>query len=281
MIRRPLPLSLALLLGGLLLVPSSVWAQPRHGLFDLWKQGKTAFGVFVPNENPQRFERGQPPPKAIYTEAGARTLAANPSYDYLFLNLEGSYDVESVKAMVRGLQSATGRRPALLVRIPTIERDGIEVTRARVKEVLAAGADGITLPHIRSVEEARTALGFFTEAKANVWSPANPTGTVIAMLMVEDPQAVAVVDQIADLKRFSVLACGIGSLTQAMGGDRAGAEAGNQKVLAASKRVGIPNVLTANSKDVEQRVREGFLGLLGQGAAGDEMIAVGRKAAGR
>jgi len=66
-----------------------------------------------------------------------------------------------------------------------------------------------------------------------------------------------------------------------MGGDRAGAEAGNQKVLAASKRVGIPNMLTASSKDVEQRVREGFLGLLGQGAAGDEMIAVGRKAAGR
>jgi 2-keto-3-deoxy-L-rhamnonate aldolase RhmA len=279
MIRRPMPV--ALLLAALVLLPAASWAQPRHGVFDLWKQGKTAFGVFVPNENPQRFERGQPPPKAIYTEAGAAKLAANPSYDYLFLNLEGSYDVESVKAMVRGLQSMTTRRPALLVRLPTIERDGIEVTRARVTEVLAAGADGITLPHIRSVEEARTALGFFTDAKANVWSPANPSGTVIAMLMVEDPQAVAVVEQIADLKRFSVLACGIGSLTQAMGGDRAGAEAGNQKVLAASKRVGIPNMLTANSKDVEQRVREGFLGLLGQGAAGDEMIAVGRKAAGR
>lgn len=281
MTRRRLPLVLSLLTVLLSLAPGGAWAQPKHGLFDLWKQGKTAFGVFVPNENPQRFERGQPPPKAIYTEAGAKKLAANPSYDYLFLNLEGSYDVESVKAMVRGLQSMSGRRPALLVRIPTIERDGVEVTRARVKEILAAGADGITLPHIRSVEEARTALGFFTEAKANVWSPANPSGTVIAMLMVEDPGAVAVVDQIADLKRFSVLACGIGSLTQAMGGDRAGAEAGNQKVLAASKRVGIPNMLTANSKDVEQRVREGFLGLLGQGTAGDEMIAVGRKAAGR
>ena len=63
------------------------------------------------------------------------------------------------------------------MRIPTIERDGVEATRARVKEVLAAGADGVTLPHIRSVDEAKTAIGFFREAKANVWSPRNPNGT--------------------------------------------------------------------------------------------------------
>ena len=75
------------------------------------------------------------------------------------------------------------------MRIPTIERDGVELTRARVNEVLAAGADGVTLPHIRSVDEAKTAIGFFQDAKANVWSPSNPAGTTIAMLMVEDPRA--------------------------------------------------------------------------------------------
>ena len=174
-----------------------------------------------------------------------------------------------------------GPRKTLLVRIPTIERDGVELTRTRVKEVLAAGADGVTLPHIRSVDEAKTALGFFQEAKANVWTPSNPTGTTIAMLMVEDPGAVAVAGQMADLKGVSVLACGIGSLTQALGGDKAAGEAGTQKVLVETKRAKLPNMLTASPQDVQQRVKEGFLGLLGQGPAADKMIKAGRLAAGR
>jgi 2-keto-3-deoxy-L-rhamnonate aldolase RhmA len=260
-------------------VPAS--AQGTHTALQLWNAGKPAFGVFVPNENPQRFERGQPPPKGIYTKEGGATLAANPLLDFVFLNLEGSYDLEAVKNIAAGLRTGTGARKTLLVRIPTIERDGVELTRTRVKEVLAAGADGVTLPHIRSVDEAKTALAFFQEARANVWSPSNRTGTTIAMLMVEDPGAVAVAGQIADLKGISALACGIGSLTQALGGDRAGAEAGTQKVLAETKRAGLPNILTASPQDVQQRVKEGFLGLLGQGPAADAMITSGRQAAGR
>lgn len=261
--------------------PAPAAAQGRHAVLDLWNAGKPVFGVFVPNENPQRFERGQPPPKGIYTKDGAAKLAQNAALDFLFLNLEGSYDLEAVKNIAAGLRTGSGPRKTLLVRIPTIERDGVELTRTRVREVLAAGADGVTLPHIRSVDEARTAIGFFQEAKANVWSPANPNGTVIAMLMVEDPGAVAVAGQIADLKGFSVLACGIGSLTQALGGDRAAGEAGTQKVLVETRRTKLPNMLTASPQDVQQRVKEGFLGLLGQGPAGDEMIRIGRQAAGR
>jgi len=276
---RTVPMHLAAVALIVTAVPAA--AQGRHAVLDFWAAGKPAFGVFVPNENPQRFERGQPPPKGIYTREGGATLAANPLLDFVFLNLEGSYDLAAVKAIAEGLRSGSGPRKTLLVRIPTIERDGVEATRARVKEVLAAGADGVTLPHIRSVDEARTAIGFFQEAKANVWSPANPAGTVIAMLMVEDPGAVAVAGPIADLEGFSVLACGIGSLTQALGGDRAGGEAGTQRVLAESKRTKLPNMLTASPQDVEQRVREGFLGLLGQGPAADEMIKAGRLAAGR
>jgi 2-keto-3-deoxy-L-rhamnonate aldolase RhmA len=274
-------LSTLLAAAALMLVAVPSFAQGRHAALDLWTAGRPAFGVFVPNENPQRFVQGQPPPKGIYTKEGGAKLAANPLLDFVFLNLEGSYDVEAVKAIAAGLKGGAGPRKTLLVRIPTIERDGVDATRVRVKDVLAAGADGVTLPHIRSVEEAKTALGFFQEAKANVWSPSNPNGTVIAMLMLEDPAAVAAAAQVADLENFSVLACGIGSLTQALGGDRAGAEAGTQKVLAESKRVKIPNMLTASPQDVQQRVKEGFLGLLGQGAAADEMIKLGRAVAGR
>jgi len=150
-----------------------------------------------------------------------------------------------------------------------------------VKEIFDAGADGVTIPHIRDLEEAKLALSFFTAAKVNVWSPKNPKGTKLAMLMLEDPKAIAQRKEIADLPGISILACGIGSLTQALGGDRAGAEAGTQQVLVETNRVKIANMLTANAKDVEQRVKEGFLALLMNGPQADEAIKIGRAAAGR
>jgi 2-keto-3-deoxy-L-rhamnonate aldolase RhmA len=186
--------------------------------------------------------------------------------------------------MSQGLRStkATSRK-TLLVRIPPISADGADAARARVKEILDAGADGVTIPHIRDIEEAKLALSFFSGF--DVWSPANPKGTKLAMLMLEDPKAIAQRAEIANLPGLSVLACGIGSLAQAIGGDRdaarAGAEAGTQQVLLETKRVKIANMLTANAKDVETRVKEGFLALLMQGAQADEAITIGRAAAGR
>jgi hypothetical protein len=134
---------------------------------------------------------------------------------------------------------------------------------------------------VTSVDEAKLAIMFFQDAKANVWSRSNPSGETIAMLMLEDPEAVAHAKEVADLKGYSILACGIGSLTQALGGDRAGAETGTQKVLAEAKRAGLPDMLTANPQDVAQRVKEGFLALLMQGPTADEAIRIGRAAAGR
>ena len=253
---------------GLLLLANSAHAQ----VLDLWPQGKTAFGIYAPSE----AERGKPP---VYTPEGAAKVATNPLYDYVFLNLEGAYDAAAVKAYGAGLKKAS--RKTLIVRIPPISADGADATRARVKEILDAGADGVTIPHIRDLDEAKLALSFFTAAKANVWSPSNPKGTKLAMLMLEDPKAIAQRKEIADLPGLSILACGIGSLTQALGGDRGGAEAGTQQVLVETKRVKIANMLTANAKDVETRVKEGFSALLMQGPTADEVIKLGRAAAGR
>jgi beta-lactamase class D/2-keto-3-deoxy-L-rhamnonate aldolase RhmA len=258
-------------------------AARTHGLIELWAQGKPAFGVYAPNENPgPRGPRGQPPQPAVYTRAGGEKLAMNPLYDYVFLNLEGSYDAAAVKAMADGLRSPNAvSRKALIVRIPPIEKDGAAATKARVKEILDLGADGVTIPHVTSVDEAKLAISFFQDAKANVWSPSNPAGRTIAMLMLEDPAAVAQAREVADLKGYSILACGIGSLAQALGGDRAGAEAGTQKVLVEAKRAKLADMLTANPQDVAQRVKEGFLALLMQGPTADEAITIGRAAAGR
>ena len=52
-------------------------------------------------------------------------------------------------------------------------------------------------------------------------------------------------------------------------------------MLVETKRAKLPNMLTASPQDVQQRVKEGFLGLLGQGAPAEAMITTGRQAAGR
>ena len=275
-------------------VASVAQAQTKHtnALIDLWTAGKASFGVYVPDENPpQPRGQGGPPapgtprpprPAPVYTVAGGEKLAMNPLYDYVFLNLEGAYDTAAVKAIAEGLRSPKAvSRKSLIVRIPPISKDGEAATKARIKEIFDAGADAVTLPHIRNLDEAKLALSLFAAAGVDIWTPSNPTGEKLSMLMVEDPEAVAQAEQIADLKGLSMLACGIGSLTQAMGGDRAGAEAGNQNVLAETKRAKLVNMLTANTKDVEQRVKEGFLSLLMSGPSADEAIQVGRKAAGR
>ena len=246
------------------------------GTIGLWERDLAAFGVFVPPE----FAGGGGPPR--YTVEGGRELARDPLLDFVFLNLERNYDPAAVEAIATGLRSpgAAGRK-TLLVRIPSIEQDGEEATRARVREALELGADGVVLPHVRNVAEARAAVGFFEDAGADVWSPANPDGTVIAMLMVEDPDAVAEAAAIADVPGYSVLACGIGSLTGALGGDREAAEQGNQAVLAEATRAGLADMITANAGDIEQRVEEGFLGLLMQVGGAEEAIRLGRQAAGR
>jgi 2-keto-3-deoxy-L-rhamnonate aldolase RhmA len=272
--------------GGAEAVAGAAGAAHENAVLDLWAAGKTAFGVYVPDERPRaeggRGRGGGPRPAPVYTREGGERLARNPLYDFVFLNLEGAYDAEAVRAIVEGLRApgAAGRK-TLLVRIPPISRDGQEAAAARVQEVLAAGADGVVLPHVRSPEEARAAIGFFEAAGADVWSPSNPSGEIIAMLMVEDPEAVERAAEFADLPGYSVLACGIGSLRAALDGDREAAEAGNQRVLAEAKRAGLADMITANAGDVEQRVGEGFLALLMQGPSADEVIALGRAAAGR
>lgn len=252
------------------------------GLVALWEEGRPAFGIFVPDERPRgEGPRGEGPrPPSLYTAEGGRRLAENPLLDFAFLNLEGGYDPQAVSAMVEGME-AEGGGPTLLVRIPTIEDAGVDSTRARVREVLERGADGVVIPHVRSLEEARTAVSFFEDAGADVWSPANPDGRVVAMLMLEDPDAVAQAAEIADLPGYSVLACGIGSLTRAMDGDREGAEAGCLEVMAEGDRAGKANMMTADAESVMSRLAQGYVGILLQGPSADSVIRVGRAAAGR
>lgn len=281
-----------LLVAPLVLAPM-LSAQRAHGnaVIELWSQGKVAFGIFVPNEGPSAPSGppGTPPgaprgpmSKPVYTKEGGERLATNPLYDFVFLNLEGSYDAGAIRSIAEGLRSPKAvNQKSLIVRIPAIGKDGADAARARVKEAFDAGADGVTIPHVENVAQASQAIGLFKDAGANVWSPANPNGAKLAMLMIEDAGALREAQAFADVPGYSILACGIGSLTQALGGDRAAAEAGTQQILAQTKRAKLVNMLTMTTQDVEQRVREGFLGLIAQGQNADEAIKLGRVAAGR
>ncbi|MCZ8205777.1 aldolase/citrate lyase family protein [Gemmatimonas sp.] len=269
-------------------VPAMLHAQPtRTAALPLWKQGGSAFGIFVPSErapNATDAAGNRLPP--LYTELGAQALGANPLLDYLFLNLEGQFDMGAVKNMVAGLaRHPAGARPTLLVRIPTIEAAGADSTRARVKAILSAGADGVVIPHVRTAAEARLAAGFFKEAGANVWSPANPSGTVVAMLMIEDPGAVAEMEAMAAIPGYSLLSCGIGSLTMAMGGREKApdAEAACQRVRDVAQKAGMPSMMTANAATLRDRITRGYRGLLLMGATAqtDSLIRVGRETVGR
>ena len=179
---------------------SAVNAESTPRLIELWSASTPAFGVFVPNERP----RGEVAPDGsrllpLYTAEGGASLGKNPLLDYLFLNLEGNYDTGAVAAIAEGIgQSDKAEGPSLLVRIPPIERDGAEAARARVIESLQLGADGIVIPHVRSAEEARLAVSFFTDAGVSVWSPDNPDGEKLAMIMIEDAGALAAAAEIAD-----------------------------------------------------------------------------------
>lgn len=260
MVRRFAVLLMATIVGS-----GSPIAAEQSPAIGLWNQGKIAFGIFVPNDDKARA--------AAYD---------NPFYDFLFLNLESRYDAAAIEANVAGVRaSKVLPRKTLIVRIPPVERDGPVAVKMRIAEAFALGADGVTVPHVRSLEEAEQVLSFFRATRLDIWSPSNPRGEKLAMLMIEDPGALAEAEAIANLEGYSILACGIGSLTQAFGGDRAAAEAGNQKILAETRRTKLVNMLTATARDVEERVRQGYLALIAQGSAASEAIRLGRAAAQR
>ena len=275
-------LTLAVLVGVACTAPDEVAPRDATPLIALWASDAHAFGVFVPSEQPPQDADGNRLPP-LYTIDGAERLARDPLLDYLFLNLEGDYDPAAVETLVAGLaRISLAERPTLLVRIPSIERDGEQAARARVRDALTRGADGIVLPHVRTPEEARVAVRFFAEADADVWSPANPDGRVIAMLMIEDPGALETARAIADTPGYSVLSCGVGTLTGALDGDREAGEAGAEAVLGHAIRVGLPSMMTANRANMVHRIEQGYLGLLLQmGDDTAETIQLGRTTAGR
>ena len=139
----------------------------------------------------------------------------------------------------------------------------------------------MTIPHVRSVDEAKQAIGFFRDARANVWSPSNRTGDRIAMLMLEDPAAVAQAREIADLTGYSILACGIGSLAAGARRRSRGRRSGHAEGAGGSAAREARRHAHVQRPGCRE-AREGRISRAAdQGAAADDAIKAGRAAAGK
>lgn len=241
-------------------------AVDGRGLVGLWASGQVGFGYYVT--------------RMPFTVETGRELAANPLLDFAFVDLERDYAFEKARDVAEGLRSG-GEDAAItiLVRIPPMSEAGVETSRARSEELIALGVDGVVFPRVESADEVRTAISFFEGV--NVRSPTNPDGDFIVMFLLETPEVFAELEEIANIPGYSLLVCGIGSLTSALGGDREAAEKLNLELLAQSQRAGLADLITADAESVASRVEQGFLGLIVYGPSADEVIRLGRAAAGR
>lgn len=248
------------------------------GLIELWASGEPAFGTYVMPEPKKDPKNKQEIP--VFTVQKGRDLAANPLLDFAFLSLEQHYDADAVRSIQKGLRSGgVSSEMALLVRIPPIHVDGADAARERVKEALSLGANGIVLPHIRSAEEARIAVSLFEGV--NVWSPQNSEGDIVVMLLVEDMEVLKELEEIANIPGYTSLVCGIGSLTQSLGGDKEAAEVQVQRVLKHATEAGLVDLMTVTEDSVVERVKQGFLAILAYGPTADSALKLGRAEAGR
>ena len=167
--------------------------------------------------------------------------------------------------------SGTDAPHPLVLRVPPI-RNGTEQAAANVAEALDAGVAAIVFPHVESAEDAAVAVSVMG---SELW-PANPDGTLLSILIVEDRSGVERVDEIVSTPGVSIVFAGPGDLRRAYEGDMEAVEGAIQAVLAACQRHDVPCGITAGADDIADRIAQGFrVFIVGDAAA----VPVGRAAA--
>lgn len=280
--------------------PTAQASQHLIDVVELLANGDTVFGSFA------NVESGA---------AGAIDMSRSQG-DYIFFDMEhGTLDMNEMRHYMQYLldpakilrRGRPGTDIAVWVRIPA---NGREMNEWMVKNALDQGAHGIIAPHIETAEQARHLIrsmrypqrvgssdmeptglrgsgpgnavrywgvsGAEYLEKADLW-PLDPNGELLNMIQIENKIGISNVAEIAKVPGVSMLMAAPGDLGMAYGGDADAAEEAIQTVLRAATAAGLPCAITANASNVERRIREGFRVLIG----GPEMIAVGRRAAGR
>ena len=235
-------------------------SEAHRGLAQRLEAGEALFGIFSGDHTP---------------EQGA-TMAGNRDIDFVFYSLEtGPFDLPGFEAYAAALAGAWqgGAPPAFALRIPPVGDDPAGA-RDRIARAIAAGAGAIVVPHVHSAAQAAAVV----EAMGPGGWPANPAGRLVNMLIVEDREGIAHVEEIVRTSGVSVVFAGPGDLRRAYDGDMDAVENAIQTVLASCLAAEVPCGITAGVDDIGDRLAEGFRVIIVTDPAA---VAVGRRVAGR
>jgi 4-hydroxy-2-oxoheptanedioate aldolase len=195
-------------------------------------------------------------------------IAGLSSYDFVIIDTEhGPADIETVENMLR---AASMHGMAGLVRVP-------DNSVASIQRVLDAGADGILVPHVasaaiakdvvdralftpqgrRGVALARSSAYGIGDAKAYY---ATRNQHTVVIVMIEDAEALPVVDEILAVPGIDAVFIGPGDLSSSLGypgePNHPAVQAEVSRINAAAKRVGLA-VATVGRTAADVRRLEG------------------------
>lgn len=199
------------------------------------------------------------------------TVAKTCGFDWLFIDMEhNAMDVDTAGQMAMA-SLAVGISP--IVRVPGKEHH-------HASRLLDAGAQGIVVPHVDSVEEAQRAVAYCKYPPVGHRSvmgvlpqfafktvPVGESTTIanqetLVIVMLETPDAIAQADEIAAVPGLDVILIGTNDLCAELGipGEFAHpkVEAAYCKVIAACKRTGI---YPGMGGVYEPRLMEKYIGL--------------------
>lgn len=232
-----------------------------NDIIALLDSGQPVFGMFAPEQSAE----------------GGVAAAGNTETDFIFYSLEsGPWDIPTMETFMASMAEATPEGTAphpVVLRIPPV-RDGRALAREHMAEGLAAGVDGLVLPHVESVEDVALA----TEAVGDRLWPVNAAGDVLNVILIEDQAGIGRARDIVSAPGVGVAIPGPGDLRRAYEGDMEAVEDAIQTVLAACKEFDVPCGITAGPDDIAERLEQGFEMII---VTSPDALAVGLEASGR
>lgn len=244
--------------------PPQMTATPmehENDIIALLDSGQPVFGMFAPEQS----------------AAGGVAAAENTETDFIFYSLEsGPWDIPTMETFMESMAEATPEGTAphpVVLRIPPI-RDDRDLAREHLAEGLAAGVDGLVLPHVESVEDVALA----TEAVGDRLWPVDAAGDIVTVILIEDQVGIQRARDIVGAPGVGVAIPGPGDLRRAYEGDMEAVENAIQTVLAACKELDVPCGITAGVDDIAERLDQGFEMII---VTSPDALAVGLEASGR